>query len=206
LKRREVLKKICAKKSFFVGRIKMRKWVWIILSMICFSEVFAESSERIETLAAKVILSNSDGYFVLSDGSFWKVIGFSKRWRSLSEWWNNTPLMVSEDFDSLPNDWPMGAQMEIHTKYESPIMECVKEADASNQEILKQCSHLLRNKGSGKILFAISIHPAECFVQAFQEARNEGYHEGYSYGYSMGYSMGHSAGYSSGYQAGHSRN
>jgi len=184
----------------------MKKW-FLIMILSC-SVICAEKPEKVETLSSKVICQNTNGYFVLSDGSCWKAISFSKRWRSLSEWWNSVQL-VPANYECVPNDWYLGTQIEAYRKYGN--LE-VDESNASNQELLKQCTHLLVNSRTGQVLFAIALHPAECIVQLFTEAHEDGYNKGLYEGrlknyqnssdsYKSGYSEGYKDGYVKGFQA-----
>ena len=178
---------------------------WILLAVAC-STLCANPPERTETLSSKIVLSNADAYFVLSDRSCWKAVGFSKRWRSLSEWWNNVQL-APENYECVPNDWFLGAQIDAYPKYGNLD---VSEANASNEQTLRQCTHLLVNRATGKTLFAIAMEPAECMMQLFRDAQREGYDQGYEQGRRQGYqnsteiyNQGHAAGYQSGYTAGY---
>lgn len=186
----------------------MKKWVLIAIAICSVSTTYANTPERTAPLAAKVILQSKEGYFGLSDGSCWKTIGFSKRWRSLSEWWNNVRI-VPENYECVPNDWVVGAQVDAYPKYGNLM---INEADASNQEALKQCTHLLVNSRTGQVLFAIPVHPADCLVQVFKEGREEGYSSGLTQGrldsynnahdiYDSGHAAGYKVGYAEGYQA-----
>ncbi len=183
----------------------MKKWLVIALALLSCLGLHASSIEKIEVLSSKVILQNTNGYFVLSDRSCWKAVGFAKRWRTPSEWWNNVQL-VPENYECVPNDWFLGSQIQIYSKYEN--LE-VNEANASNSEALKQCTHLLLNSRTGQVLFAVALEPAECIVQLF----NDAYQDGHSVGYSQGrlksyenateiYNNGHADGYKSGYEEG----
>lgn len=166
----------------------------------------ASSPERIEALSAKVILQDGSGYYALSDGSQWKVIGFSKRWRTFSEWWNNVEI-APEYYDCLPTDWYLGAQIETYTKYGNLN---VNEADAANSDILRQCTHLLVNRATGQVLFALLLHPADCLVQLYNDAYKDGHTKGFEKGRSLSnqktdeiYNNGHSEGYKAGYADGY---
>lgn len=185
----------------------MKKWVLIALLSCSFG--YAGTPEKTGTLSSKVVLQNTSGYFVLSDRSCWKTFGFTKRWRSLSEWWQDAKL-VPEKWESLPTDWHSGTQIEVYPKFGN--LE-VDEANASNQADLKQCTHLLVNTRTGKILFAIALEPSECVTMLHKESREEGYNEGYEKGRSNAYKNatdlfnkgreeGRKAGYAEGYKAG----
>lgn len=187
----------------------MKKCFLLILVTVfsCFA-TYADQLQKVETLSAKVVLQNAEGYFVLSDGSLWKAIGFVKRWRSLSEWWNDAQL-APKCFECVPNDWYLGAQIAIDSKYGNLG---VNEANASNQEILKRCTHVMTNLQTGQVLFAIALHPAEGLVELFNDAHTDGYSKGYTKGrcdsfanasesYNSGHSEGYKAGYREGYQA-----
>ncbi len=187
----------------------MKKWLVLAIALLSCVVVQASSIERIEVLSSKAILKNANGYFALSDGSLWKAVGFEKRWRTPSEWWNNVQL-VPENYECVPNDWFLGAQIQIYSKYDN--LE-VNEANASNQEALKQCTHLLVNTRSGQVLFATELDPAECVIRLFNDAFQDGYQSGYSKGrlesykdaseiYNSGHADGFKAGYEEGFQDG----
>lgn len=177
----------------------MNRWLFSIFAVWTCS---IQSLEKIESLSAKVILQDTNGYFVLSDGSCWKAVPFSKRWRSLNEWWNGVEL-VPKNYESLPADWYLGSQIEVYAK--NNYLK-VNEANAANQDVLKQCTHLLLNTRTEEVLFAISLHPAECLTKLFEEAKKEGYSEGYSKGRLSSYqdaTEAYNGGYYDGYQAGY---
>lgn len=173
--------------------------------VLCFSAAHAANApERVSVLSAKVVMQNSNGYFALADGSCWKAVPFSKRWRTLSEWWNNVQL-VPKEYECVPNDWFLGTQINIYPKYGNLAVNL---DDASNVEDLKQCTHLFLNTRTGQILFAIALHPADCIVQLFNDAHKDGYNKGYSEGrlksyqnstevYNEGYRSGYLEGYKS---------
>jgi hypothetical protein len=189
--------------------IFMKKWILLTIAIVSCSLSHAENPDKVETLSSKAILKNTNGYFVLSDRSCWKAIGFSKRWRSLSEWWNDVKL-APEKYECVPNDWFLGTQIEVYSKVSNLD---VSESNASNQDSLKQCTHLLVNSRTGQVLFAIALEPADCIVQLFNEAYEDGYGKGYDKGrlssyqnandiYNKGQAEGYKTGYKDGYRAG----
>lgn len=176
--------------------------------VVCCFSAYAGEPEKIETLSTKVIMQSTNGYFLFSDGSCWKVMNFQKRWRSPGEWWNNIQL-VPQNYECLPNDWVLGSEIAIYPKYQN--ME-VNLDNASNLEALKQCTHLLFNRRTGQVLFATSLHPSECITQVFNDANKEGYETGYNKGrlasyqnsaevYEQGHKDGYKKGYTEGYRA-----
>ena len=192
------------------GDLFMKKWFLVIAAAFSCSLLYANYAESVATLTTKVILQNTNGYFVLSDRSCWKAIGFSKRWRSLNEWWNSVELVPS-NYECVPNDWYVGSEIEVYSKYRNLN---VYEKNAANYEELKQCTHLLVNGRTGQILFAIALEPEECMNQVFKDAYGEGYKKGVSEGaaksyknttdsYNDGYNEGHKDGYYVGYQEGY---
>ena len=142
----------------------MKKWILIVVAVFSCSATFADGPEKTETLLSKVVMQNTNGFFVLSDGSCWKAMGFARRWRSLGEWWNGVQL-APEKYECVPNDWYPGAQIEVYPKYGNLD---VSEANASNQEALKQCTHLLLNTKNGQVLFAIALKLEDCVVSILQ--------------------------------------
>ncbi len=187
----------------------MKKWTLLIIAIVSCAVGHTEEPEKVGALCSKAILRNTNGYFVLSDRSCWKAIGFSKRWRSLSEWWNDVKL-APEKYECVPNDWFLGTQIEVYPKVNNID---VSEANASNQDSLKQCTHLLVNSRTGQVLFAIALEPADCIVQLYNEAHEDGYTKGYEKGrqssyqnaneiYKNGQADGYKTGYKDGYRAG----
>jgi hypothetical protein len=183
----------------------MKKLFLVMIAVLSCSVMEASPAEKVEVLSSKVILQNTNGYFGLSDGSCWKVVGFAPRWRSLSEWWNNVQI-VPESYKCVPNDWHLNSQIEVYSKYQNLQ---VNEADASNQAALQQCTHLLVNSRTGQVLFAIALHPADCLVQLSTEVRKEAFDEGYHQGRLKSYANatevynnGHAEGYKEGYAEG----
>ena len=182
----------------------MKKMLFALFVILSCSFVQASNPEHVDILSGKVVLQNSNGYFVFSNGSCWKAIGFAPRWRTLSEWWNNVEI-VPQTYQCVPSDWVLGTQIDVYTKFGNLN---VNEADASNQDQLKQCTHLLHNKRTGQILFAIALHPADCIGQVFAEAKKDGYDEGYTKGRLSNYQNateiyndGYKAGYTKGFKA-----
>lgn len=184
----------------------MKKLIFLAVAMISFSTIYSAPAGNVEKLTSKVILENSQGYFVLSNASCWKVIGFAKRWRTLNEWWNNVEL-APESYNCVPNDWQLGSEIEIYSKYNNIS---VPENNASNQDELRQCTHMLYNTRTRQVLFAIALEPEDCIVKLFTDAREEGYNLGYTNGkldsslnYQKGYSDGNNVGYKEGYNIGY---
>lgn len=184
---------------------------YFFLAIVGCVGLYGDGPEKIEALSSKVVIEDSAGYFVLSDRSCFKVVAFVKRWRNLTEWWNNTEL-VSKNYDCSPSNWYLGSQIEVYSKQNN--LE-VDEANASNQEDLKQCTHLLVNSATGQVLFAISLEPADCIIRLFEDAHKQGYaegflkgskkslvlrEEGYNAGYKEAYHVGYKEGYNTGYK------
>lgn len=179
----------------------MRRLVFIGAVLIC-CFASAQECEKVETLCYKMVLKDSASYFVLSDKSCWKVVGFSKRWRSLAEWWEGVEL-APEAYNSSPSDWYLGAQVEVYPKYGH--MQ-VPEENASNQSIIKQCTHILVNSKTGHVLFGIALEAAECMSQLYEEGIGVGFEKGRQVGYKNAneiYNSGYTSGYEDGYRAGY---
>ncbi len=191
----------------------MKKYfVFIVMFLGCV--ITNADCQQVETIAAKVILQNTDGYFILSDKSCWKVAGFSKRWRGPLEWWNNVQL-VPPNYECVPNDWFVGTQVAIYSKYDRLD---VSESDASNQEMLKQCTHLFVNARTEQVLFAIAMEPGEGLTQLAKDMYKDGYDKGvsegrqeanknstdsYNKGHAKGFREGHAKGLKEGYDNGY---
>ena len=181
----------------------MKKCFLLAITLLLCSTLPAIQPEKIDLLSAKAVLSNTDGYYVLSDNTCWRVFSFSKRRRSLREWWNNVQL-APEIFNCAPNDWNVGSQVEVYSKCE---FLGIPEENAANKTIIKNCSHVFVNSQTGQVLFGNALETADCIVQVFKEAQRIGYDAGHAAGYdsghSAGYSEGHTIGYSEGYSEGH---
>jgi hypothetical protein len=145
------------------------------------------TAESTGTLVAKIAPSDTHAYFILTDGTFWKVSTFVKRWRSPLEWLGGAELIVPENYISSLSDW----------SYYEEFIICPKEgylkADesaASNQEELKKCTHLFTMPRNGRVLFATPLHPADFSSQLYNEGHSTGYAEGHRAGYAQGYAVG----------------
>lgn len=177
----------------------MKNSYWFLFFFCLLGIGSAGEPERISPMIGKIILDSNKGYFVLSDGSFWKAVTFIKRWRTPGEWWQGVELYVPENYDCTPKDWFLGTEIEAYTKISHLNVD---ESFASNFEDLKKCTHLLYNRGSGKMLFAISMHPADCLGEIFAEGRQQGYDDGYLKGYNSGYDLGYKDGFNKGHLQG----
>ncbi len=183
----------------------MKKWFLCLCLWLSLASLGASEPEKVEMLLGRVILENTQGYFTLADGSHWKVIAFSKRWRSLTEWWRGEAL-IPENYNCQPKEWLIGTEIAVYRKYGN--LE-VKESDAANQEMIRQSTHLFANTRTGQILFAIALDPALCLSMLYKEAKKEGETKGFEKGrmstYRNGteiYDQGYQAGYTVGYQQG----
>lgn len=184
----------------------MKRYLLVAVAMFSCIALSASEPERVEMLSSKVILQNTNGYYVFSDGSCWKVMGFATRWRNLTEWWNSVQL-APQHYECVPSDWYLGSQIEIYPKYGNLEAD---EANASNEEDIRRCTHLLVNSGTGQVLFAVALDPGVCIAQLYTEAHEDGYKLGYDLGskqryndvYNNGYSDGYKAGYGEGFQSG----
>ena len=150
---------------------------------------FAEAAEieRMGSMTCKIKSEQTHVYFTLSDGSCWQVFPFTKRWRSPLEWWRGVNLEVPDGYECLPDDWVVGAEIEAYPKYDALSVD---ETNASNAEQLKRCTHLLVNRHTRQILFALALPPGECLKQVFEEAYQQGFAKGKSSGYHDGYYAG----------------
>lgn len=160
----------------------------IIFTLFAFTA--AAYAEPNIALVAKVVPSESHGYFVFSDGTFWKVSSFVKRWRTPLEWISGDELYIPENYVCSVQDWSFADEFEAFLKIGNAR---VNESDASNEDDLKKHSHILLNGRTGKILFGTPIHPADFLVQVYDEGYNKGHSVGFSAGYSSGYSAGKAA-------------
>ena len=134
-----------------------------------------DDQDLTKELTEKATFLNADGYFVLADGSCWKVVGFAKRWRTICEWWNNTTL-IPESYESIPNDWVLGTEVTIYPKAE---YISVNEDDATNSHELKNCPYLLVNQTTGKILFALPLEGTDCMERVLKAALHNGFYNGW---------------------------
>ncbi len=181
----------------------MKKWRTLLAMLSICSFIFADELENIEILSSKVVLQSSEGYFALSDGSCWKVVSFSPRWRSPCEWWHNVEI-VPESYKTTPADWLVGTKIEIYPVYGNLDVNL---DNASNEAELMECTHLLYDTKARRVLFAIPMHPSYCLTNVFTDAHQEGYDKGYLDGRSEpfehsaeSYTNGYEAGYENGYK------
>jgi hypothetical protein len=184
-------------------KIKKLSLLLLFASFLSCSFLSANAPEGEGQLSSKVVLPSKNGYFVLSDQSCWKVVGFSTRWRTMSEWWNDKQI-VPKNYECTPENWVPGTQIEIYSKYNNLL---VNEDDAANQKDLRECTHLFFSKDTGMVLFAMPLRVEDCLVSVYSEGHQAGYYVGYSEGYSNGRynqkSADYTKAYNDGYDDGH---
>jgi hypothetical protein len=162
------------------------------------SQTFAASEEANFNLTSKVLINESTGFYTLSDGSFWKVFNFSPRWRTISEWWNDVKL-IPEAYDTAPQDWYIGADLEVISKLDHLD---AKESDSSHKNLLARCTHIIRNTGSNKCLFAVELKPETLLVELYNDTYKSAYEKGYYKG-QLSSDLDASKQYEKGYEAGY---
>ncbi|MBX7067353.1 MAG: hypothetical protein K1X28_08990 [Parachlamydiales bacterium] len=154
----------------------MRKLFFL---MIAIASIHANPS----SVVAKFVLEDSHGYFVMADGTYWKVNSFVTRWRSLLEWIGGDEVYVPDTYQCTVKDWVVGEEFDYFPKIGNIR---VNEADASNEAELKKHNYILVNGRTGKVLFGTPVHPADFITSVYDEGYNAGYRKGYSAGYNVG--------------------
>lgn len=189
----------------------MKKFLFLVLGCI---SLHAEPV----SLVAKVVPQENLGYFIFSDGTFWKVCTFVKRWRGPLEWITGVELTVPENYECNLDTWSLGDFFEAYPKYGNLQAD---ESHASNEADIKKHSHLLVDIRTNKVLFATPIHPSDFTAELYNVGYNTGYNkgvdtgyysgfdkgktQGYDKGFSEGYSTGHDAGYRKGHEIGYQK-
>lgn len=159
----------------------MRNWCLFVLSLFACASVCANGGpERTARLYSKAVFRDGNGYCVLSDGSYWEVVRFFPRERTLCEWWNNVEL-VPKNYDCGLGDWVVGEVIQTYSKHALKV----NDADAGNKWSLKQCTDLLVNTRTGKVLFGVSMNPNPVLFlsQISQRFYKEGWDDGWDDGY-----------------------
>lgn len=156
----------------------------ILFALIAFTTLHADPGGA---LVAKVVSSDSNGYFIFSDGSFWNVSSFVTRWRTPGEWITGSELYVPDDYTCDMTDWSFSDEYEVYYK-EGNIR--VDESHASNEADLKKHSFLMMNFRNGKFFFATEMQPTDYVQEVYKVGYNKGHSTGYNSGYSDGYSIG----------------
>ena len=184
--------------------LKFKKTIFIFLFVFscCSVSSFASTaSPSSEFLIGKAATYEDEGYFILSDNSCWKVVGFVPRWRTISEWWAGTELLPA-GYEVLPKDWSLGSVIEVYAKHQ---ILSGNENNASNKDKLRSCTHLLICPNTGMTLFASPISSVDCMINASESSYNKGYNQGYHAGYSDGRSTTNAHEYNQGYDDGYSQ-
>lgn len=133
------------------------------------------------SLIAKLTPSDTSGYFVFSDGTFWKVSSYVVRWRSPLEWAMGEELFIPEEYICEIKDWSFGDEFEPIYKIDYVRVD---EANASNESELRKHSHVLVHSLTGRALFATPVSAASFLDQIYRDGVSSGYSKGYSEGYS----------------------
>ncbi|OGN63659.1 MAG: hypothetical protein A3E80_02695 [Chlamydiae bacterium RIFCSPHIGHO2_12_FULL_49_9] len=162
----------------------------LMMAVLSSSYSFSNEPERAGKLSSKVILKDQGGFFILSDGSFWRAIEYKKRPRTFLEWLQKI-ILVPENYECNPIDWVLGSNIQVYPKQGYSTAD---EGNALNEDALKQCTHILVNAGNEQILFAVPLTSADCLAQVYQGARKEGLKQGDKNEYQKGYNTGLSRG------------
>lgn len=149
------------------------------LLLICAAGLFSNEM----TVIGINLSSETKGHFILSDGTFWKVAPFIKRWRTVSEWWSGEEISLPDEYNVDMKLFATGDQFVVYPKQEICKFN---ESFASNAEDLKKTSHALVHRTTGKILFGAPIQPSVFISEIFGEGYAKGYDKGYGEGYSLG--------------------
>ena len=199
----------------------MKKYILGVVCLFATSLVHADTqgAEHVGTLAGQILVGETNGFFILSDGSCWKTASFVTRWRSPFEWWNGVDLTPPQNFQTTPKDWMLGAPIEVHAKMG---LSSIDISNASNATELNQSTHVMINQHTGHVLFGVSLAPSVAMMEIFktghaagfqegvqkgssetrQAAHKEGYNEGRQAAYQEGYNEGRQAAYQEGYNEG----
>lgn len=146
-------------------------------------------------------VSFGDSFIVmLDDNSIWELFTLKPRSQTWSEWWNNIPINIDQEFLWKADDWMFEDTMIIgENNLDRAVFGKLNEDD---QKKLRLYDYVIENMSANKVAFARPVSFAE-FTNLFIEYSKDQYSSGYSYGYSDGYSSGHSAGYQEGNDIGY---
>jgi hypothetical protein len=172
----------------------IKRFLWCFTFLLSTVASYADAPEHKGFLSGKIIIRDSFGYFLLSDGSHWQVNGFVLRSRGFFEWWNGVQLAIPEGCECKPNDWILGSTIEAYPK----VTFDFDYTGADNLEALKQCTHCLVNTQSGQILFGNPLLPADCLTRIYNDAAAKAYDQGYEEGFTAGKYTGYWTGYNAG--------
>ena len=179
----------------------MKKYLLAVICLFAVSSASASSNatpERAGSLCGHISVGDTTAFFTLSDGSFWKAKSFVTRWRSPLEWWQGVEVAPPVHFRCTPKDWFLGAPIAVYPKYGMEI----DASNASNQEELKQCTHVLINQHTGQVLFGIALAPAVAMNDIYNTGVTAGYNEGLQKGHREGHQAAFQNGYNQGYKEG----
>ena len=185
---------------------------YLFCTIFLFSTAAYAEIDHKATLSEKISANDGSSFFVLSDGSCWRVYGFQIRWRGVVEWFRGVQLITPENCDCKPDDWVRGSDIEAYPRCDGIDMDI---SDAGNLDALKKCTHILMNTKNEQILFGTPLLTGDCMIDVYNDAKVVGYNRGYSEGFSSGhqigqwtneeeaYFKGHDDGYEEGYTAGY---
>ena len=164
-------------------------------------------AEHIGALAGTILVGDTNGFFMLADGSCWKTTSYVTRWRGPLEWWNGVDIAPPQGFQCTLKDWNLGAPIEFHRRHG---ISGVDLSNASNSAELNQCTHIMINQHTGHVVFGVFLTPTIAMTEIFKTGRETGFREGEQKGraetrqyvYQDGYNKGHEDGYRKGHQKG----
>lgn len=179
----------------------MKKYLLGVVCLFATSLMHADETQEVAyagSLAGQIFVGDTNGFFILSDGSCWKTASFITRWRNPLEWWNSVDLNPPQNFQCTPKDWTLGAPIEVYPKLR---LSGIDISNASNAAELNQCTHVMINQHTGHVLFSVALAPSVAMMEIFKTGHAAGYKEGVQKGSSETRQVAHKEGYNEGRQA-----
>ncbi len=188
----------------------MKKYILVALCLFTTSFMRADESQTAEyagTLAGTILSGDTNGFFILADGSCWRTVSYVTRWRGPLEWWNGVDLNPPQGFQCTLKEWNLGAPIEFHRRHG---ISGVDISNASNSAELNQCTHVMINQHTGHVVFGVFLTPTVAMMEIFKTGKAAGFREGEEkgrketreYSYQAGYNVGHEEGFRKGHQKG----
>jgi hypothetical protein len=172
------------------------------MKKIVLAFIFIATILQAEVIQGSVIGGENTAYWILDDGSFWKVFSFVKRWRGPLEWFRGDDLGVPDSYQTSLDQWVSGTEIAVMSKSEV----AADFTNASNQEDLRQATHVIVHKHTGHTLFALSMSANHFLTSVFNEGkllgRSESYEKGKQDGFQRGFALGECEGYEKGFTEG----
>ena len=150
------------------------RYIALALAWSLITAAHGAEPEQVEKIAASFDVSDSVGYFVLSDGTIWRVISAGEHTPDFLESFGGEQLLP-EAYRTDTREWVRDADIELY-----PIESLPQSIDigSPSRDLVPEATHIVVDIESGKALFAQRLPLIDGLAMVAKESRLAGVQEG----------------------------